>query len=377
MSIEKLVDISRHYGKNPDYVLGGGGNTSWKNGETLIVKGSGLPLSDVDSGSFVKMDRNALARIWEREYPVSGAEREPAVLADMMAARKPGEEAKRPSVETLLHEIMPFEFVVHLHPTLVNGLTCSQEGEAAAVEIFRGEAVWIPSINPGYVLSKNVKTALDKYSVMRNRKANIIFLQNHGVFVGGDSIDGIKKTYDDIMQAIGSRIKRRPDFSGEEFSSGETQINTHISGIIGLLAELTGGAASFMRSAEIAALVKDRASFYPVSSAFTPDHIVYAGSDPLFAESALQEAALQEAWKNHAEKTKKNPKIVAVQGLGVFGAAATEKAAALALDLFKDAVKVAAYTESFGGPLFMTRDKIDFINSWEVERFRASVSART
>jgi len=62
--------------------------------------------------------------------------------------------------------------------------------------------------------------------------------------------------------------------------------------------------------------------------------------------------------------------------MGIFAAAATEKAANIALDLFRDSVKVAIYAESFGGPLFMTADKIDFINNWEVERFRSSVSTK-
>jgi hypothetical protein len=62
--------------------------------------------------------------------------------------------------------------------------------------------------------------------------------------------------------------------------------------------------------------------------------------------------------------------------VGVFGAATTEKAAELSLDLFKDTVKVAVYSESFGGPCFMTADKIDFINNWEVERFRSQISTK-
>jgi hypothetical protein len=37
-------------------------------------------------------------------------------------------------------------------------------------------------------------------------------------------------------------------------------------------------------------------------------------------------------------------------------------------------VKVAVYTESFGGPLFMPPDQIAFINNWEVERYRSKVS---
>jgi rhamnose utilization protein RhaD (predicted bifunctional aldolase and dehydrogenase) len=102
----------------------------------MYVKGSGMPLADAAADSFVRMDRAALARIWDRHYPEASEERESAVLADMMAARMPGEEQKRPSVEALLHDLIPFAFVVHLHPALVNGITCSQQGETAMKEIF-------------------------------------------------------------------------------------------------------------------------------------------------------------------------------------------------------------------------------------------------
>ena len=378
MSIEALVEISRFYGDNPDYVLAGGGNTSWKNGETLYVKASGSSLAEAAADSFVKMDRNSLALIWEKEYPPSGAERESAVLADIMASRRVGEETKRPSVEVLLHDILPFGYVVHLHPALVNGLTCSRKGEEAMREIFGEKAVWIPSTNPGYVLSKAAKTAMDAFYAAHGEPAAVIFLQNHGVFVGDNSTDGVKEAYSEIMRKIGACIKKRPDLSDEKWrladgkNGGRT--GAAIDEILGTLAELVG-AAVFLQAREILSLVKDRASFAPVSSAFTPDHIVYAGSDPLFTE-ANTAAGIRDAWKNHAYKTGRNPKIAAVQGLGVFGAAATEKAASLALDLFMDSVKVAVYSESFGGPKFMTRDEIDFINNWEAERFRANVSVR-
>ena len=104
MSISALAEIFRHYGANPDYVLAGGGNTSWKNGDTLYVKASGASLADAVPDAFVKMNRKALAAIWEQQYPDSSAERESAVLAGMLAARQAGEEQKRPSVEVLLHD---------------------------------------------------------------------------------------------------------------------------------------------------------------------------------------------------------------------------------------------------------------------------------
>jgi rhamnose utilization protein RhaD (predicted bifunctional aldolase and dehydrogenase) len=368
MSIEALVELSRFYGNNPEYILAGGGNTSWKDGETLYVKGSGFSLADVTACSFVKMGRKALALIWEKTYPESSDERESAVLADMMAAKKPGEEQKRPSVEALLHDILPFSYVAHLHPALVNGLTCSRRGEEAAREIFNDGILWIPSTNPGYILSRLVKTAMGAYHEKHGTFAPVILLQNHGVFAGADSADGVKELYGEIMSKIGAMIQRKPDFSDEKRDGG--------AGVIAqTLAQLCAGCAAFMTGREYSALLKNRDSFAPVSSAFTPDHIVYAGSDPLFTEERTAEG-IRRDWKTHAGKTGRNPKIIAVQGMGIFAACATEKAANIALDLFRDSVKVAVYAENFGGPLFMTADKIDFINNWEVERFRSGVSTK-
>ncbi|MDR2477106.1 MAG: class II aldolase, partial [Treponema sp.] len=236
--------------------------------------------------------------------------------------------------------------------------------------------------NPGYILAQAVKSAMDAHAARRGKKAALVFLQNHGVFVGADSVEGIKERYGEIMSKIGAKIQRRPDFSDEQRESGGVlcAASPPLGGIAKTLAELAGGTAAFMRYGEIAALVKNRPAFAPVSSSFSPDHIVYAGSDPLFIDLPPDKntigAAIREAWKKHAEKTGRDPKIIAVQGVGIFSAAAGEKAAALALDLFKDTIKVSVYAESFGGPLFMTADKIDFINNWEVERFRSSVSTQ-
>jgi rhamnose utilization protein RhaD (predicted bifunctional aldolase and dehydrogenase) len=368
MSIQEWIELSRFYGNNPDYILAGGGNTSWKNSDTLYVKASGFSLADANEESFVKMDRKALAGIWEKNYPEADAERESAVLSDMMAAKKPGAEHKRPSVEALLHDILPFSYVFHLHPALVNGLTCSRRGEHAAKEVFEENAIWIPITNPGYILAALVKKSLDTFFEKNRKHTQIILLQNHGIFVGADSVESIRELYDEIMSKIGAKIMRKPDFTGETtMSASAKEITQSLAGL--------AGAAAFMTSNEIAVLVKGNASFTPVSSAFTPDHIVYAGSDPLFTGAQTGEG-IRESWEKHVERTGSKPKLVAVQGLGVFGAAETEKAANLALLLFKDTVKVAVYSESFGGPLFMTQDKIDFINNWEVERYRSSVSTK-
>ncbi|MDR3167365.1 MAG: class II aldolase/adducin family protein [Treponema sp.] len=379
IELGELIALSRHYGANPDYVVAGGGNTSIKDKTTLYIKGSGTILADITADGFVTMDRGKLARIWEKTYPEKADDREVAVLADMMAAKMPGEEQKRPSVETLLHDIFPFTLVVHTHPALVNGLTCSVRGAAEGRNLFGDKALWIPEINPGYILSRAVKDALEARPP--GDPAAIILLQNHGVFVGADTPEEIRDIYRYIMDTLGTKITRKPDFSGKTFQYGPSAEAAAV------LADLAGSAGSppapekviFERNREIAALVEDTTAFYPVSSAFTPDHIVYSGSAPLFIDAGnVPEKNLAEqigeAWKSYREKHGCPPKLAALRGIGVFGIGPSEKAARLALELFTDTIKVAVYSNAFGGPRFMAADKIDFINNWEVEHYRSKVS---
>jgi rhamnose utilization protein RhaD (predicted bifunctional aldolase and dehydrogenase) len=375
--IQELITLSRYYGANPDYIVAGGGNTSLKDNATLFIKGSGTALADITADGFVRMDRGRLARIWEKAYPAQADDREAAVLADMMAAKMPGEENKRPSVETLLHDILPFILVVHTHPALVNGLTCSQGGAEEARRLFGERALWIPETNPGYVLSRVVKDAMEVHAGRTGTPPAIILLQNHGVFVGADTSQGIRDLYRYIMETLGTKIVRQPDFSGQTREYGPSTAAAAI------LADLAGSAGApavlFERNREIAALTEDAAAFCPVSSAFTPDHIVYSGSSPLFIETAGSPGEdmarlIGKAWKDHLEKTGRTPKIVALRKIGVFGIGPSEKAASLALELFTDTVKVALYAQAFGGPRFMAADKIDFINNWEMERYRSGVS---
>ena len=53
MSVQELVAFSNRYGANPNYVLAGGGNTSYKDAENLYVKGSGQTLATIQAEGFV------------------------------------------------------------------------------------------------------------------------------------------------------------------------------------------------------------------------------------------------------------------------------------------------------------------------------------
>ena len=177
--LKDLIKISRHFGGDSDYLLAGGGNTSLKEDGILYVKASGFPLADITKKGFVRMSMDALEEIWKKDYPENQEQREAAVLADMLAARLPGEDS-RPSVEALLHSLIKGRYVIHTHPALVNGLTCGRYGESLIRKLFENKAIWVPSVNPGFILAAEVRSRILNLLDSGSPYPRIIFLQNHG-----------------------------------------------------------------------------------------------------------------------------------------------------------------------------------------------------
>jgi rhamnose utilization protein RhaD (predicted bifunctional aldolase and dehydrogenase) len=364
--LDALVEVSRRYGSDPDWVLAGGGNTSWKESGRLYVKASGTGLADIEASGFCEIDRGRLDAIWTAPYPAQAEAREAAVLADLMAARAAGE-GKRPSVETLMHGLFPQAYVVHTHPAAVNGLACGREGPQAFRRLFGRDAIWVPFVDPGYVLAKAVREAMEAFRAREGRIPSIMIMQNHGLLVAGESPAEIDELSASVMARISGELGRRPRM---EAAAVDAEAAANALREIKALAP-AGSGFRFRADAETLARAASAESFAPLSSAFTPDHIVYAGHEFLRAEPGR----VAGAWKDYAGRNGAGPRIVVVAGVGAFAVAASLNAADRAMLLYADACKVAAYAESFGGALHMTKEKIDFIRDWEVEKYRSSVSA--
>ena len=357
--IDALASMSNRYGGDADYVLAGGGNTSYKNDEFLFVKGSGTSLATIKPGDFVVLRRDRLAGIWDKIYPASDDAREAAVLCDMLASRAEGE-ARRPSVEALLHALFPYKFVLHVHPALVNGMTCGENGEAICREIF-SDAVWIPEVKPGYTLAVACRDACDIY-VADKRAAfpRLMFLQNHGVFFAGDTIDEIDALVQSVMDALRSKIDAEPDFS-------ELREDFPIDTAVAVAAELRYRydlCVVFSRSQAML-------DFNPRTKPLTPDHIVYTRAQPLIAEPENLASGYDAYIIAHGCA----PRIVAVPDIGVFACGKTAKEADTALSLWRDGVRASHYARSYGGVKPMSDAMIDFITRWEVESYRAGLNA--
>ena len=369
MSLNELLELSHRYGKDMSYVIAGGGNTSWKNEELMYVKASGTELATIGGEGFVKMNLSRLDEIWGREYSENSEEREEQVLADMMASRFPSEEGKRPSVESLLHALIPYTYVVHTHPALVNALTCSREGEKVVEELFGKQAVWIPVTDPGYILAKYISDKVTRHMDEGLEFPRIIFLQNHGVFVSGSSVEEIDKTYKSIFEKIDGKLKKDTVPVAEVspldpslVDEAREILNPLMGGELTVLGFVNQDILDFAGSVE---------SFEPLSLSFTPDHIVYYGFKPVYTESMK---GLAGAVTAYIDENKVNPRLAVIKDVGAFSFNTSESMAEKGKLLFIDDVNIAVYVKSFGGHLFMPTENIDFIRNWEVEKYRASLS---
>lgn len=366
--LSALVALSRRFGGDPDWVLAGGGNTSYKDKDRLYVKASGTSLAAIADAGFCRIDRARLDAMWKASYPAQSEEREAAALADLMAARCEGE-TKRPSVETLMHGLFPQAYVVHTHPAAINGITCGKDGKATFERLFGEEGIWVPFADPGYILANVVRAALEEYRARKGRVPAIMLMQNHGFLVAGESPDEVEALSARAMATVAAELKRLPDLSARAVDASALAL-----AVAAIVAQAGAGAFIRFRSdAETLARASSKEAFAPLSSSFTPDHIVYAGHEFLLAEGGIP--SLPCAWADFSSRNGAPPRIVLVPGLGAFSSAKSPSAADAAILLYADACKVAAYAESFGGALHMTKEKIDFIRNWEVEKYRSSVTA--
>ena len=203
--LEQLVEVSRRYGADSRFVIAGGGNTSYKDNERLWVKASGHAMATITEDGFAVLDRNLLNKMGEKVYSSDPAEREDQVKNDLAAACIT--KGRRPSVETSLHNAMSARFIVHLHPTAVNGVMCSNNAEKACSELFGADALYIPYTDPGYTLFKKVYDEICAFKAAKGHEPKVIMLQNHGVFVGADTVAEIDAIYADMLAKIEARVK--------------------------------------------------------------------------------------------------------------------------------------------------------------------------
>jgi rhamnose utilization protein RhaD (predicted bifunctional aldolase and dehydrogenase)/NAD(P)-dependent dehydrogenase (short-subunit alcohol dehydrogenase family) len=371
--IQYLISISQFYGRDSRFVIAGGGNTSYKNAEKLWVKASGSSLATITEDGFAVLDRAKLNLMSKKTYSANAAEREEQVKNDLADATIT--KGKRPSVETSMHNVIDFAFVVHMHPTLVNGLMCANNAESDLKKLFGAKALYIEYTDPGYVLFKKVEDAIKAFRAANNEEPQVIWLQNHGIFVAANSIEEVKVIYTEVLETLEKAVKFPVPTEERATCSCTEQI---LPGMRMMLSKDGLKTLKVRKNALIKHFYDTEEAQAKIAKPFTPDAIVYCKSNYIFLNDEEPEAVLADALKQIPAFTAKfgyQPKVILIKGIGLVAVGDNAAQCDIILDVFEDAMKIAYYAESFGGPHPMTQAQIDFIDNWEVENYRRSVAA--
>ena len=195
MELERLAELKDHsvfVGSNPDLVQASGGNTSWKSGSTVWVKGSGNRLKDAlaeDIFSMINSEgltQNEIANCQDFSAQVSNT--------------------TSPSIEANFHILIENDFVTHLHS--LGAISISVSNETVRSKISDSSISFVPYRRPGVDLAKAIlKTD--------NFQKNTLVLQNHGVIFSDSScaqIESKVKIFESMIKNLFEKLEQGPLF---------------------------------------------------------------------------------------------------------------------------------------------------------------------
>ena len=194
------VYTSRLLGAEPALVLHGGGNTSVKTRQkdffgkwvdVLHVKGSGWDLGTIEKEGFAPVRMDTLLQMAELKQ-LSDSD---MVTHQRAAMLNP--DAPNPSIEAIVHAVIPHKFVDHTHANAVVALTNHKGGRAAIEEVYGSRVVVIPYVMPGFDLAKAVHRAMQKAEDPYQLDGMI--LMNHGIFTFHDDA---RKSYELMIELV-------------------------------------------------------------------------------------------------------------------------------------------------------------------------------
>ncbi len=193
------VYTSRLIGQETSLVLSGGGNTSVKARaedlfgdltDVLYVKGSGWDLASIEPSGFAPLRLEAVRRMADLPSLTDSK------MVAMLRSLSLDPAAPAPSVEAILHAVIPFAFVDHTHADAVVTITNTPGGMQHAGEIYGNRIFIVPYVMPGFLLAREV------YEMTRDidwAEVEGIILMNHGVFTFGADA---RSSYERMIQIV-------------------------------------------------------------------------------------------------------------------------------------------------------------------------------
>ncbi len=362
--LDLRVYTSNLLGQSDELVLHGGGNTSVKSmvegEEILFVKGSGWDLVSIKAEGFAPVKMSTLLGM---------AQLKKLSDTDMVSGQKAAmidKSAPNPSVEAILHAIIPFKVVDHTHADAVVTISNSKNGLELIDKVFPNFLI-VPYVMPGFILAQKI------YEMIQGDfdwdACEGIILHNHGIFTFDDDA---KKSYDKMINAVSKAEAFLEKNASIEFKNLEAKAFD-----IGLLnidkfmhINQTPLALNYASSENLRTTV--------TRGVLTPEHIIRTKRVPLLLEDDEVEEALKHfkvayeayfnAYKNDEIMLDTNPKYAVIKDYGVVSFGKTQKEADVINDVVSHTMLAVLRADKLGGYRSISIPDSFDMEYWELEQ---------
>jgi rhamnose utilization protein RhaD (predicted bifunctional aldolase and dehydrogenase)/NAD(P)-dependent dehydrogenase (short-subunit alcohol dehydrogenase family) len=385
------VYTSRLLGREPALVLHGGGNTSVKVREPnlfgesehlLYVKGSGWDLATIEAKGFapVRMDTLLKLAALERLSDTDMVRVQKAAMTDP--------NAPTPSVEAILHALIPFDFVDHTHSDAVVAITNTPGGEETIQRVLGERVLYVPYVMPGFALARLVyertrDTDWSKYDGM--------VLQHHGIFsFASDARESYERMIrlvtlaEDFLKAKGA-LKAEPAAAPAPVEAAEAL--QQLAALRQAVSRKAGAAqVALLDGSENALGYANHARVAEISGRgpLTPDHVIHTKRTPLvLAQDVAQ--SVEDYASQYLKYFERNataglvaldaaPKWVVWPGHGVVSFGVAAKRAGVVADIVRHTMRAQGWAETLGGWQALPERDIFDVEYWELEQAKIKKS---
>ncbi|MBL7003442.1 MAG: class II aldolase [Gammaproteobacteria bacterium] len=321
---KEVQDFCADTGKNRLLTQGAGGNVSWKEAGVMYIKASGTWLIDAnDKDIFVSIELQSLHKNIN-----SGVFSTPENITN--------ESNLRPSIETMMHAIMPHKIVVHLHVIDILAVLVRKEAKSIMRQVFGNKLnyVFIDYVKPGPNLAEAI------YLGLKNKAVNIVFLKNHGVIIGGSSVVDVQEKLNFILYELGPYVTLTK-LQGCQKTSEDVDGYSILD-----LPELNELACN----TKLLNQVKENWALYP-------DHVVFLGNSPNVVVD----------FEQYKKAARSNFKYIIVKNYGVFVSNSALKSEICQLICYADVLLRQPYECELS---LLTPKEINELINWDSEKYR-------
>lgn len=372
------VYTSRLLGQDSSLVLHGGGNTSVKlrqenlfgeSEEILFIKGRGTNLATIDANGFSPCRLAHLQRLCDLKE-LSDEHMENELKLSMSRASAPA-----PSVETLVHALLPAKFVDHTHAGALISVMNSHNGIERVQELYGEQVVIVPYAMPGFRL---VRVCREIFPSLVTGTSIGVVLAHHGVFTFGDTA---KASYERMIELV-DRAERYLDSQGawllDWADPPKGRVTLHeISKLRRAVCDVTGAPMIVATHSDPQVLgFAQRSDILDLAQrgGITPDHVIRTKRVPMVGRDvAAYSAAYREYVQRHANgralaAVDSAPRVILDPeiGLGVVGRSAED--AVVAEDIYRHTIEVILRSEKLGGWRALPSQDFFDVEYWDMER---------